>query len=142
TLNSNLKSEVYNDTIKLLDYAFDNFQRSSISEGTIFMSEEQEYKTGKKSYYTHSQDDKVSQEISDNGILGIINQDDIVIASLPLEKTKKDNNMMNTPNKITSEEKKNANEQFEIDFIIRAIYGLLTFFIIIIFIFQTRKTLF
>src|SRR5699024_9652840 len=53
TLNSNLKSEAYNDTIKLLDYAFDNFQTSSISEGKTFMADEQEYEVGKKIYYTH-----------------------------------------------------------------------------------------
>lgn len=89
TMKSISSSDAYNDTMNLLDYAFDNFQTTSISEGTIFMLGEQEYKTGEKSSYTHSQDDKVSQEITENGTLEIINQDDIVIASFPLEYIKK-----------------------------------------------------
>src|SRR5690625_7838774 len=59
TMKSTSSSDAYNDTMNLLDYAFDNFKTTSISEGTIFMLGEQEYKTDKKLYYTHSQDDKV-----------------------------------------------------------------------------------
>src|SRR5690625_7479324 len=59
TMKSTSSSDAYNDTMNLLDYAFDNFITTSTSEEMIFMLGEQEYKTGKKSYYTHSQDDKV-----------------------------------------------------------------------------------
>ncbi len=142
TLNSNLKSEAYNDTINLLDYAFDNFQTSSIPEGTTFMLDEQEYKTSTKLYYTHSQDDQIKQEIKDNGTVEMINQDDIVITALPLEKIKKKFNIINTPKEITREEKKNVetNKLFENHFTTIAIFGLLI--IGIIFIIQTRKTFF
>jgi len=144
TLNSNLNSEAYNDTINLLDYAFDNYQTSSILEGKTFMADEQEYKAGKKLYFTHSQDDQVRQEVTDNGTLEIINQDDIAIASFPLENIKKETNMMNSLNKIAREEQKNTKtkEPFEIHFTEIVIYGLLTVFIIIIVILQTRKTFF
>src|SRR5690625_6870269 len=102
---------------------------------------EQEYKTGKKSYYTHSQDDKVSQKITDNGTLEIINQDDIVIASFSLENIKKETSMMNPSYKIIKEEQKNekTNKPFEIHFITIAIGSLLIVFISIIFIFQMTK---
>lgn len=142
TMKSTSSSDAYNDTMNLLDYAFDNFQTTSISEGTIFMLGEQEYKTGKKSYYTHSQDDKVSQKITDNGTLEIINQDDIVIASFSLENIKKETSMMNPSYKIIKEEQKNekTNKPFEIHFITIAIGSLLIVFISIIFIFQTTKT--
>src|SRR5690625_4522533 len=144
TMKSTSSSDAYNDTMNLLDYAIDNFKTTSISEGTIFMLGEQEYKTDKKLYYTHSQDDKVSQDITENGTLEIINQDDIVIASFPLENIKRETNMMNSPYKITREEQKNekANEPFEIHFITIAISSLLIVFVSIIFIFQTTKTFF
>jgi len=143
TLNSNLKSGAYNDTINLLDYAFDNYQTSNVSEGKTFMADEQEYKAGKKLYFTYSQDDQVRQEVTDNGILEIINQDDIVIASFPLENIQ-ETNMMNSPNKIAKEEKKNVktSEPLMIHFTTIAIYGLLTVFISIILILRTRKSFF
>ena len=142
TMKSTSSSDAYNDTMNLLDYAFDNFKTTSISEGTIFMLGEQEYKTDKKLYYTHSQDDKVSQKITDNGTLEIINQDDIVIASFSLENIKKETSMMNPSYKIIKEEQKNekTNKPFEIHFITIAIGSLLIVFISIIFIFQTTKT--
>src|SRR5699024_7900768 len=104
TMKSTSSSDAYNDTMNLLDYAFDNFQTTSISKGTIFMLGEQEYKTGKKLYYTHSQDDKVSQEITDNGTLEIINQDGIVIASFSLENVKNETNMMTRSYKSSKDE--------------------------------------
>lgn len=142
TMKSTSSSDAYNDTMNLLDYAFDNFQTTSISKGTIFMLGEQEYKTGKKLYYTHSQDDKVSQEITDNGTLEIINQDGIVIASFSLENVKNETNMMNPSYKIIKDEQKNekTNKPFENHFITIATSSLLIVFISIIFIFQTTKT--
>src|SRR5699024_11371823 len=87
--------------------------------------------------------DLVRQEVTDNGILEIINQDDIVIASFPLENIQ-ETNMMNSPNKIAKEEKKNVktSEPLMIHFTTIAIYGLLTVFISIILILRTRKSFF
>lgn len=62
TLNTNLKSEAYSDTINLLDYAFENFQTSKISKGTSFMFDGQEYKSAKKIFYTYSLDDQVKKK--------------------------------------------------------------------------------
>src|SRR5690625_6817335 len=58
TLNSNLKSEAYSDTINLLDYAFENFQTSSIPKGTTFKLDKQEDKPTTKMYFTHTLEDR------------------------------------------------------------------------------------
>jgi len=85
TMKTNFKSEMYNDTINLLDYAFDNFQTSSISKGTVFDVDKREYKTPENLYYTHTLDEEVKMEVRNDGILEIMNQDDIIIESFPLE---------------------------------------------------------
>src|SRR5690625_5651186 len=91
------------------------------------MLDEQEYKTSTKLYYTHSQDDQIKQEIKDNGTVEMINQDDIVITALPLEKIKKKFNIINTPKEITREEKKNVetNKLFKNNFTTITKIGLL-----------------
>ena len=88
TLNSHLKSGVYNDTINLLDYAFEKFQTSSIPKETVFKIDGHEYKSAEKLYYTHSLTDKVKKEVKDNGTLEIINQDGNVINSFRLDRIK------------------------------------------------------
>ncbi|HLR22926.1 MAG TPA: D-alanyl-D-alanine carboxypeptidase family protein [Pseudogracilibacillus sp.] len=91
TLDSDQKDEVYNDTISLLDYAFDNFETSSIPRGTVFTLEEQEYKVGKALFYTYSIGDEVEEVLNANGILELINQDGNVITSSSLERIKREN---------------------------------------------------
>src|SRR5690625_2982950 len=91
TLDSDQKDEVYNDTISLLDYAFDNFETSSIPRGTVFTLEEQEYKVGKALFYTYSIGDEVEEVLNANGILELINQDGNVITSSSQERIKREN---------------------------------------------------
>src|SRR5690625_7732493 len=107
------------------------------------MADEQEYKAGKKLYFTYSQDDQVRQEVTDNGILEIINQDDIVIASFPLENIQ-ETNMMNSPNKIAKEEIKNVkkSEPLMIHITKLVIFGLYNVFINIYIILLSMKTYF
>src|SRR5699024_11643529 len=89
SLDSHQKDEVYNDTISLLDYAFDNLEISSIPRGTVFTLEEQEYKVGKALFYTYSIGDEVEEVLNANGILELINQDGNVITSSSLERIKR-----------------------------------------------------
>lgn len=93
TLNSNKSSDAYNDTIHLLDYGFENYRRSSISKGTKFMVDEQEYKTPTNLDYTYPMDEKVDKEIK-NGRLEIKMQDGTVIASILLDKIKKEDKVI------------------------------------------------
>src|SRR5699024_155357 len=91
TLDSDQKDEVYNDTISLLDYAFDNFETSSIPRGTVFTLEEQEYKVGKALFYTYYIGDEVEEVLNANGILELINQDGNDSTSATLERIKRYN---------------------------------------------------
>ncbi len=141
TLNSNLKSEVYSDTINLLDYAFENFQTSSIAKGTTFKFDKQEYKTTKKIYFTHSLDDQVKKKVKVDGTLEIVNQNDIVITSFPLEIIKKEASKTNTEREVVKKEKKDVetNSLLENHFTKVAIYSLVFVFIATFFYHKSRK---
>ncbi|HLR67029.1 MAG TPA: D-alanyl-D-alanine carboxypeptidase family protein [Virgibacillus sp.] len=141
TLNSNLKSEAYSDTINLLDYAFENFQTSSIPKGTTFKVDKQEYKTTKKIYFTHSLDDQVKKKVKVDGTLEIVNQNNIVITSFPLERIKKEVNKTNTEREVVKKEKEDVetNSLLENHFIKVAIYSLVFVFIATVFYHKSRK---
>lgn len=112
TLDSNLKTEVYKDTIKLLDYAFENYQTSSIPKGTTFKFNKQVYKTTSKLYYTHSLDDKINKKVNNDGVLEIINQDGKPISSFRLARVKnKDNKIKNDGQIIKKDIKKNTKKE-------------------------------
>src|SRR5699024_2596107 len=139
--NSNLKSEAYSDTINLLDYAFENFETSSIPKGTTFKFDKQEYKTTKKLNYTHSLDDQIKKKVKVDGTLEIINQNDIVITSFPLERSKKEVHKTNTEREVVKKEKKDVetNSLLENHFIKVAIYSLVFVFIATVFYHKSRK---
>lgn len=87
TLNSNLQQESYNDTINLLDYTFENFQTSRIPADKAFEVEGLKYKASKDIFYTHQLDQKVNEEVSEDGTLNIIDQEvGTVISSFQLDK--------------------------------------------------------
>lgn len=112
TLDSNLKTEVYKDTIKLLDYAFENYQTSSIPKGTTFKFNKQVYKTTSKLYYTHSLNDKINKKVNTDGVLEIINQDGKPISSFRLARVKnKDNKIKNDGQIIKKDIKKNTKKE-------------------------------
>lgn len=143
TLSSNLKSEAYSDTINLLNYAFENFQTSSIPKGTTFRFDKQEYRTTKKSYYTHSLDDQVKKKVKADGTLEIINQDGNVISSFRLDRIKNKVSEIKTDGKVIKKDTKDVrtNSPLENHFTKVVIY-LLFVFIGILFILQTKKTFF
>src|SRR5699024_6467642 len=90
TLNSNLQQESYNDTINLLDYTFENFQTSRIPAEMTFEVEGLKFKASKDIFYTHQLDQKVNEEVSEDGTLNIIDQEvGTVISSSQLDKVLK-----------------------------------------------------
>ncbi|QKY71441.1 D-alanyl-D-alanine carboxypeptidase family protein [Lentibacillus sp. CBA3610] len=85
TLKANMQEEAYEDTTNLLDYGFDNFEQSTLDEGTTFEAGNQEYKLPQTVTYTHDSDGDVRQEVSDEGLLKLIDQNGKVISSFQLE---------------------------------------------------------
>lgn len=108
TLNSDVQASAYNDTINLLDYGFENFQRSSISKGTIFKVNNQAYQTSGKLFYTHLKNNNISTELKQNGTLEIVNQDGKVINSFLLAKLKKELEETEDKNTITKDIKRSS----------------------------------
>ncbi|WP_339227450.1 D-alanyl-D-alanine carboxypeptidase family protein [Oceanobacillus sp. FSL K6-2867] len=90
TLKSNVVEDAYNDTIKLLDYGFENFTTSSIPKGTTFTFEDQQYATPEKIVYTHAQNDKLVEKVEVNGVLKMMNQDGEAVDTFQLDEIKKD----------------------------------------------------
>lgn len=76
---------VYDDTIKLLDYGFEQYETSSIPKGTKFIIEDNEFKTMKDFYYTHKIGENVIKSVNKDGMFEIVNENQEVIASLQLK---------------------------------------------------------
>ncbi len=85
TLNSNAHRGAYNDTIKLLNFGFENFQTSSIPKGSSYKVDGEEYIVRKNLYYTHSKDEQPVEEIKSGGVLEITNHYGDVLAAFQLE---------------------------------------------------------
>lgn len=115
TLNNNTQLGAYQDTTNLLDYTFDHFQTSRISEGTRFMIDGQEYKSPKDLFYTNLVDDETIKKLKENGTVEIVNQDGSVITSFLLDKVKKAKEEKVTSTSKTSKEKQGTNELFKDD---------------------------
>ncbi|WP_010650455.1 D-alanyl-D-alanine carboxypeptidase family protein [Oceanobacillus massiliensis] len=107
TLKGSMKNDAYNDTIKLLDYGFENYRTSIIPKGTKFMVEDQEYIASEKIAYTHPKNEQLSKEINEDGTLEIITQDGVVTASYQLKKVLNETHNVKTElkNKSTNEVK-------------------------------------
>ncbi|MCT2535971.1 D-alanyl-D-alanine carboxypeptidase [Aquibacillus koreensis] len=87
TLNSPIQLEAYNDTVALLDYGFENFETTSIEEGTTFKNTEGEtFITADTLFYTQIVGDVPILEVTEDGHLSIDQSDDMLNISLPLKK--------------------------------------------------------
>lgn len=96
TLKSSRNNDSYNDTIKLLDYGFENYKSSTIPKGTTFKVEDQKYVTSDKITYTHLKGEQISKTTKEDGTLEVINQEGIVLASSQLVKVLNENNNTKT----------------------------------------------
>lgn len=96
-LKGDTRNIVYDDTVKLLDYGFAHFKTAFIPKGATFTANGDEYQVKEDFYYTQKIDEHISKEVSGNGILHIKNENQELIASLPLEnkslKKKEDENV-------------------------------------------------
>lgn len=136
TLKSDVVGDSYNDTIKLLDYGFENFTTSSIPKGTIFTFGEQEYAAPEELVYTHAQKDKLEEKMEADGILKLVNESGQAVDSFQLEEVNKDKPVIasksssNQSNITSMMERFFSSTYFSLAFLI----GVLT-----IFYFQIRK---
>jgi len=86
TLNSERKSIAYDDTKKLLDYGFNNFETFSLSKGKNFYSGDIKYKLPRNLFVTHPVQDQLSYEVSNGEKLKVINNAEDVQGIYPLIK--------------------------------------------------------
>lgn len=86
TLKSSNEELVYRDTVKLLDYGFENYRTSTIKEDTTFSVADEMYKTNKTLYYTYPSNDQIVNKVDKNGNLRITNQANNMITTFKLEK--------------------------------------------------------
>ncbi|WP_087973218.1 D-alanyl-D-alanine carboxypeptidase family protein [Oceanobacillus rekensis] len=99
TLKGSLDDEVYDDTIELLDYGFENFMTTSIEKGSIFTVDEEEYIAPEKLSYTYKPGAKLQEMVEQDGTLEIVSQNE-TIATFKLDKINKGN--VQVENKIAS----------------------------------------
>ncbi|UOQ94378.1 D-alanyl-D-alanine carboxypeptidase [Halobacillus shinanisalinarum] len=90
TLNSDAQRGAYNDTMKLLEYGFGNFETSSIPKGTTFVGEGTDYITSKKLYFTHPLNEQVKKEVKEDGSLHITDQNGKILSSFQLSEINND----------------------------------------------------
>lgn len=88
-LKGDSRNIVYDDTVRLFDYGFAHYKTGFIPKGATFTANGDEYKVKEDFYYTQKIDEHVSKEVSDKGILNIKNENQELIAALPLENKSK-----------------------------------------------------
>ncbi|MFD1849887.1 D-alanyl-D-alanine carboxypeptidase family protein [Oceanobacillus bengalensis] len=84
TLKANTDDAAYEDTIKLLDYGFDNYRTSQMEDGASFTVDGQKYIPSEKIQYTHAINDTISKNVNEDGILTI--EDKRTSSTFELEK--------------------------------------------------------
>ncbi|WP_017187168.1 D-alanyl-D-alanine carboxypeptidase family protein [Alkalibacillus haloalkaliphilus] len=86
TLNSPSANHAYNDTRKLIDYGFDNFETNKLEEGEILYDENgQEYELEEPIYFTSETDNNWEKEIDDGGVLSVFNEEEEVLLEKQLK---------------------------------------------------------
>lgn len=75
----------YNDTVELLDYAFNNFNLMTIAKGKEYSLNGETYITSETNYFPISNSEEITETITDAGTLEIKNQFMETILSFPLK---------------------------------------------------------
>ncbi|WP_153464190.1 D-alanyl-D-alanine carboxypeptidase family protein [Sediminibacillus terrae] len=86
TLKTVNQNQAYEDTEKLLDYGFNNFQTSTLEKGSTFTLLKEEYRLPKTLSYTHLKVDKIEKTVESSGDLIISTAQGKVLSSVELEK--------------------------------------------------------
>lgn len=87
-MNAKSKREAYNDTKKLLNYGFKHFETSSLPKGAMFKIGEEVYKIPKEIVFTKPLNGVVSENVSNKGMLKIIDNKGVSLDSFQLSPIK------------------------------------------------------
>lgn len=79
---------IYNDTVELLDYVFNNFELVSIPKGKEYSLNGKKYITNEIHSFPVTKKEEISQEITQGGLLEIKNQFKENIVTFPLNEMK------------------------------------------------------
>ncbi|WP_173916887.1 D-alanyl-D-alanine carboxypeptidase family protein [Halobacillus sp. Marseille-Q1614] len=71
TLKSESQRIAYQETQKLIKYAFDNFEPSSIAGNKVYKFDGKEYETPEELHFVKPKEHNIEEEITNNGILEI-----------------------------------------------------------------------
>lgn len=93
---------VYNDTVNLLDFGFEYYQTASIPKGAAFVANGDTFVAANDFYYTQKIGEPIKKKVNPEGILEIVNENQELVASFPLE-----NALKNRQNEQESREESN-----------------------------------
>lgn len=88
-LKGNSQDEAYDDTVKLLDYAFTNFKLVSIPIGKEYLSNNSAFVLKDVYSFPILNNEDIIEEITNEGILVVKNQYQELVVSFPLKKIQK-----------------------------------------------------
>ncbi|MBS4173118.1 D-alanyl-D-alanine carboxypeptidase family protein [Bacillus sp. FJAT-49736] len=88
TMDAKTKKDEYQDTKQLLDYGFTHFKTSELPEDTMFKYGNKIFKTSEKLLYTSPLHASVSERISKNGVLEIVDKSGALLKSFQLSEQK------------------------------------------------------
>lgn len=89
TLKTSTERQAYQDTAKLLDFGFENFETAKVAKTEEFVDkEDNEYRLLNPLYYTKKRGKSVTKEISMDGDLLVKNENGEVLLTHPLKKAK------------------------------------------------------
>lgn len=117
TINTVTKRAGYEDTMKLLDYGFDNYQTKQLPRNEEFKVGNNIFRAPQTFYYTIPKDEKISTKVSDDGVLTIYDSTSKLINSFKLINISMVNSEAKIPETSTIENKQST----------FSIYMLLTF---------------
>lgn len=83
------QAAAYDDAIQLLDYGYNNYSSSKIAKGALFDSEKGiRYQLTEDFYFTQLNDDRIIKQVTNDGDLQILNQEQMVLNSMQLVEEK------------------------------------------------------
>ncbi|MBB2481908.1 D-alanyl-D-alanine carboxypeptidase [Bacillus sp. APMAM] len=88
TMDAKSKKDEYLDTKKLLDYGFENFKTASLPKDSIYQNGNKTFKTKENLLYTAPLHSSVSEKISKDGILEILDKTGVILNSFQLTEQK------------------------------------------------------
>ncbi|WP_058308786.1 D-alanyl-D-alanine carboxypeptidase family protein [Gracilibacillus massiliensis] len=116
TLNSSTDKLAYDDTIELLNFGFDHFETSYIKKEATFSNETDSYILPQKLAFTYPFGSNIQHQVTQEGTLEIVVDNDEILSTHKLEKQKIETNSNNNAievNKIPTDNQTSDSETKE-----------------------------